>query len=499
MNKRILFFHSHIWRGFFRDLMTHLVHEQGCRAAVVSHHPDKHHWRHLVKDGAAHFTLPDLRRVRPFESEPNGREEAQALVDRCERAAGKSASRILLSSERDMGKAFSQGFFLWPDNPLLRWCRADQDRPRLALLRAFDFVRQAFDEFRPDLVLTRSISENFSLAAWFLCQERGIPVHSCRFSKLASKKAFWTDDYNMYNTLADERFLELDRSGAEPGPAFVQAVRQFRDKPATVDYIAQNWKRASGQGAGEQVRSLLQVFREELRWYRKGRQGPKPHSAASKLAEACRVGVNARRNARLFRTFSPEELASFRYAYMPLHKEPELMLNFESLLCHDQRHLVKFLAGLLPTGLKLLVKEHRLNWGRRSRAYLKFLADLPGVVLVHPFADQFAYLRHADVVITDNGSTGWEGLLLKKPVITLEKTLYDAPGLTRQAMDPRLAETAMLDALAEPFPFDPDGYDRKLALRLEAEDQTTLPIEAMHQDMGLSVEAIKHLLQRSRA
>lgn len=496
MNKRILFFHSHIWRHYFRDLLTHLTREHGCAATVASPFPDSHHWRHLMADGGRHHVLPDLRRPQPFEAEPEGLAKLQNLVHRCEQAAGKSASRVLLAAERDMGRAFSRDFFIWFNTPLWRWCRKNPDRPRLALLRTFDFVRRIFDDTHPDMILTRSLSDRFALAAWFLAQERGIPLLTCRFSKLASKKAFWSDQYSMYNGEADIRFQELERSGTAAEPLFVESIKRFRDAPRIVDYIDQNWKNDQHVSIGQHIRQLGQVFREELAYYRKGCKGAKPQSAVAKLVERCHISINSRLHARRFRAYAHHELASFRYVYVALHKEPELMLNFESPLWHDQRHLVKFIASMLPTGIRLLVKEHRFNWGRRHSRYLDFLAGLPGVELVHPFDDQFKYLKHASLVITDNGSTGWEGLLLQKPVITLEETLYDAPGLTRTVFDPRRLDTAMLRALSEPLPFDSTEYDRRLALRLQAEDETTMFIEDMHRDMSLSVQAIERLIQK---
>lgn len=499
MNRRILIFHSHIWRNYFRDLATHLTREEGCALAVVSHAPEKHHWRHLLADGHRHFTLPDLRKPQPFESTPDGRKRLEGRISTCEKLAGKSATRTLLSAERDMGRGFSRDFFIWPDSPLGRWCRSDAENPRLALLRLFDFLASIFDAFQPDVVITRSISEFSSLAAWFLAQERGIPVLSCRFSKLASKKSFWTDDFHMYNTEADERFRQLETNGVQPDPLYVSRIDAFREQPQTVDYIQQNWKLLQDRTFGSQLRQLAQVFRENLRYYRTGRIGQRQSSVLDLTGFLLCRGLRSRLHAHFFQTLAETELAPARYVYIALHKEPELMLNFESPLWHDQRNLVKYVASMLPAGFRLLVKEHRFNWGRRTAQYLRFLSGLPSVTLIHPFDDQFKYLKHASLVITDNGSTGWEGLLLRKPIITLEKTLYDAPGLTRQVFDPRTLDRAMLEALSEPTPVAPEEYSHKLALRLQAEEETTMLIDEMHRDMNLSVQAIERLLQRNPA
>ena len=57
----------------------------------------------------------------------------------------------------------------------------------------------------------------------------------------------------------------------------------------------------------------------------------------------------------------------------------------------------------------------------------------------------------------------------------------------------------MLEALSEPTPVAPEEYSHKLALRLQAEEETTMLIDEMHRDMNLSVQAIERLLQRNPA
>jgi UDP-N-acetylglucosamine 2-epimerase len=146
---------------------------------------------------------------------------------------------------------------------------------------------------------------------------------------------------------------------------------------------------------------------------------------------------------------------------------------------------------MLPIGFKLLVREHRKNFGRRHTKYYKFLSRLPGVILIDPMGSQFKYIQNADLIITDNSSTGWEGILLRKPVITLEKTFYDVPGLSVQATKPSELDKYILKVLNDVNAYKSNEYDCRLRLFIDAEDETTLSVECNAED---HVQMINRLL-----
>ncbi len=495
MNKNILFLHSHEWKKYTRNLLTSLQTNHECEITIASGQEEKHHYRHLRAAGAVQFFLPDLRKAMAFETSPKGIADMERLVHDCEKAAGKSASRIILSAEREFGRAYSRGFFYWPSNQTMNFALHDSDRPKRMLLRLFAWVNKIFENRPINLVLTHSTSEATSLTAWFLCQLKGIPYYCARYSKIASKQIFWTDDYNMYNTEADALYLKKFAAKVQPTLESLKEVHSFRETPQIVDYINQTWEQFNKNSLLRKIPVLADSLRTELRYYRKGCKGRKPTTFFAKTIETVRIHVSRRRHAKYFRTYTPDELTTMKYLYFPMHKEPELMLNFESPVWHDQKNLIRYISAMLPTGYRLLIREHRFNWGRRHTAYLDYLHKLPGVTLINPLDQQFTYIRNADLVITDNGSTGWEGLLLKRPVITLEKTLYDAPGLTRQVFAPRELDKAILDSLVA-VPIPNDEYDRRLALRIDAEHETSVTQEKFLADPEVAIRWLSHLMEQ---
>lgn len=492
----ILFFHSTIWSQFFSDLLLHYQIEHQAKVTIASPRVSQEIYRENVRNGAKIVDWPDLLVRQPFEESSLAKDEIETLVAACEAATGKSANRVLLAAERDLGQGYSKGFFYWPRTSMRSFCSRDNKRPHLVLLRLFAWTKDLFEKTRPDCILSRDTNGLFAQPAWFLAARFNIPFLTCRFSKALSKRAFWTDDFFMYNTRAADLARGQIEKGTDPSLESQDIIAEFRNRPITVDYIRQNWLRADASGWLKRHWDFAAMAKRQAIYYLHGQRGIRPKPVLSKVLEYYRILVMKQWHARFFSTFKENELATMRYAYLPLHKEPELMINFESPLWHDQRHAVKYVASMLPAGCRLLVKEHRFNWGRRYTKYLKFLTGIPNVTLIHPFDSQFKYIQNASLIVTDNGSSGWEGLILKKPVVTLEQTFYDSSGLAFTAPDPRVLDQVLLEALRQTSPVPEKERDARLCAVIDAERATSMEIETMHADPALSVSMIDHLLAK---
>ena len=206
----------------------------------------------------------------------------------------------------------------------------------------------------------------------------------------------------------------------------------------------------------------------------KWKKGAPPRPLLPNIYEYYRTKLMQLYHKKYFLSFSHDRLKGIKYIYYPLHKEPEMMLSSKAPLWHDQRHTISYISSMLPSGCKLFVREHRYNWGRRYTGYLKYISSLPGVKLISPFDSQFKYIQNADLIITDNGSTGWEGLLQNKPVITLEKTFYGLAGLSIHASRPSELDKYIIMALNGYNSFSSKEYDQRLGLLIDSERETTL-------------------------
>jgi hypothetical protein len=497
-DERILFFHSTMWAAFFSDLLAAYQAQRRAEVVIVCGREDAGLYGQNVRLGAVLAHPPDMTRRLPFEADSTRIGEVLDLVARCELAAGRPASRIILTAERDHGRGFARGLYYWPRNRLNVYCGRDNRRPQLVLARWFEFVNSLFAKHRPNLVLARSNNDSPAMTGWYLAALYGVPYFTCRFSKVLSGRTFWTDDYLMYNTAAKDLTRQYIESSHPASPMAGERIASFRKEPVTVAYIRQNWLADKHRRWYRKHRNFGVLFKNWCLYRLNGSSGPPPRPVWSRVVEFYRTVGMERRHARFFQTWPEARLARTRYLYYPLHKEPELMLNLAAPLWYDQRLAVRYLSSNLPTGYRLLVREHRFNWGRRYKSYLDYLAGLPGVVLIHPFDPQFKYIKHAATVVTDNGSTGWEALLLRRPVINLETTFYEACGLARMVSDPRNLGRVLLEAVRGEAPRSDQEHDDRLAAAIDAEWATTMDLEAMLHRPELSMERLDQLrAQRS--
>lgn len=113
-----------------------------------------------------------------------------------------------------------------------------------------------------------------------------------------------------------------------------------------------------------------------------------------------------------------------RFAFYPLHFEPEVSLQVFGRPFQNQIEVVRNLAASLPCGMILLVKEHPRSLGFRPYEYYRKLLEIPNVRLVSPSISTHAVIRHSSLVAVVSGSTGLEAAVMGKPVLTFGIPTY---------------------------------------------------------------------------
>jgi predicted secreted protein len=140
------------------------------------------------------------------------------------------------------------------------------------------------------------------------------------------------------------------------------------------------------------------------------------------------------------------------YVLFGLHTQPESAIDVWAPFYSRQEWVVEQLARAVPPTHKLLIKIHKSDAAKYSRAQLRHLLSFPGVALVEPFADVRAMIDRASLIVSIQGTMGLEGGLLGKPVIMLG----DSPATLFPSVS-RIGELSGLPALvraklAEPPP-----------------------------------------------
>jgi hypothetical protein len=441
--------------------------------------------------------VPDFSVAQPWEDDPEAVARIDAMIRQCESVSGISASRIVLAGERDLGRGFSKTTYYWFLNRIARKTLADNSEPLRMVRRMFAFAREVLTATRPDFMIGGEWADPLCFTFYLVARQMEVPCFVNRFSKVLSNRCFWSSEMLMYNDLGRAMLARKRAAAAPVSERAREHFASFRSKPQMVGYMRAIWDkmdRATWWNRHVEIARMIGVnFRNKVRGYR----GPQPKPALRLLWDFYRRQWLEWRNGRFFRALDDETLERTRYIYLPMHKDPEQALNYQAPFWVDQIATIELASSSLPAGYTLLVREHRTNPARRPSRFYKRLASIPGVVLIDGYDSQFKYLRHADLIFTDNGASAWEGMILQKRVLTLVDSFFDGEGLFCQVREPENVSAIVIELLSEPAVANPDKHERELGWYFDAEWETSAPLH--EEGHARSLEILNELRTKTSA
>lgn len=120
-----------------------------------------------------------------------------------------------------------------------------------------------------------------------------------------------------------------------------------------------------------------------------------------------------------------------KFVYLPFWQLPEIVNLEWSPEYLTTLPVVRNFRRFLKSQYELLIREHPYNLGRRPLDFYRKIDHILGTGRLQCMVTPFDILRKCSAVFTINGTTGWEGILFKKPVFKLERTFYEPLGLAK--------------------------------------------------------------------
>lgn len=287
------------------------------------------------------------------------------------------------------------------------------------------------DKERPDAVILSVIADLSTLFLYHAAKKKGIRVFFLESSRVRNLHTL-TEEYQNFSfvnrtyerLLADHSALPDARKQAE---IFLHA---FRNRPVTHSH--QDTPTARPLSRGKQFgflmpTGLIRSFSFVLRlWFTYMRN---PHRNDPYETKPWHYLLDRiKRKLRVLRGFDDlYETPAFSepYVFFPLQLEPEMATSLFSKFYTDQLWLIKQTAKSLPVDFRLYVKEHPAMYGYRTRRFYEEIAKIPNVKLLSPTLYGSDVVANARLVLTLTGTSGWEAMLLKKPVITFGDVFYN--------------------------------------------------------------------------
>ncbi|HZS63061.1 MAG TPA: hypothetical protein VFA53_00970 [Xanthobacteraceae bacterium] len=426
------------------------------------------------------FIRPRLLEAAAWEADPQQAAEVDRRLFEAERATRVPIGQIVAAAQSTIGRGYVFSARHRLGSSMADEVLTDNTRPFQIVRRFFAFADRMLDSGRPDLIVAMEWATALHATIWLAAAARGIPMVALRRSKIHSGRAYWTTGRLMLNDRATADAARRHQSRAAASEDARNYIEAFRTQPMVSTYVESKWSRAGKKWHQNEVvawaklplkmaRSAAIQAIERSRGYD---VSDRPSIFERSIAPRRRAYLG-RKHRKFMSHFDAATLEKMKYIYFPMHKETDLPLVFQANAWADQRHTVQLLASCVPSDCKLFVREHRANYGQRPTEYYEQLLRLPNVVLIDAFDSQFKYLRHAELIVTENGSSGWEGMLLGRKVLILSPNFYDGAGLGYRVGDPNHISEVVCDALRNPAPLDPATHDQRLAHMIDAETQNS--------------------------
>lgn len=122
--------------------------------------------------------------------------------------------------------------------------------------------------------------------------------------------------------------------------------------------------------------------------------------------------------------FNREKKIDNNFFYYPLHVEPESSLMIDGPLGINQFSLIQKICNQLPINCELFVKEHPNMIGWRKFDFYKKVQKIKNLKIISSKVSSEFLIKKSLGVFVVSGTTGWEALLNKKPVISFGSSFY---------------------------------------------------------------------------
>ena len=151
-----------------------------------------------------------------------------------------------------------------------------------------------------------------------------------------------------------------------------------------------------------------------------------------------------------------------KFILIPLHVQPEAGIDVIGEKFSNQLEFIRQIARTTPVNLKIYVKEHPHDFGRRKLNFYKSLEEIPSVKLINPDFSNKILIQNAELIISVAGTTSLEASILGKKAVTAAKSQFNKI-MIKPSFDPFNQEVnELVNNLIKPNPYKNKLYLKNL-------------------------------------
>ncbi len=306
---------------------------------------------------------------------------------------------------------------------------SDKDALNIAKLNFLLVKNEIFGKNKPDIIILPNIGSIFHNVLYHYAKVNDVKCWSTYSARLSNRL--------MLNNSIDVSFKHIfnDFENFIPKPASLEFAQNYLKnfkkeviRPAHSDFKNDSYFTTYSQIKRQLIKFIKLPRKVVLTYIRNlNKLNPSVYRTLDNI-KAHQVFLNFFSeclNLLSLKMIKYDELNNIgKYAYFPLHVQPEISTNLLAPLFTNQFDIIRKVAISLPFGITLLVKEHPLMIGRRKKKYYEKLQCLPNVKIINHNipTNEIVNNNNCDSVTVISGTAGFEAALLGKKVIQFSET-----------------------------------------------------------------------------
>ena len=300
-----------------------------------------------------------------------------------------------------------------------------------------------FEESKPDLLIAAEAPHDHSkYIVYEICKYLGIPAYKFHNWMQAPLMYLQNLDTEKIVKLDKAREHEIDKQAEEDIKKFIYEVKDRRDQyePFYMKSHRKNEEflsRIFNFFKKDYMTNNLYTIYLDIR-HNTGRLLLRKYNPINPffLSYISRYLKNFFRRKNLNKAASLSEIEidlNKKFVYFPLHFEPERTTNPDGNDFHDQFIALTKLRQIVPSNIKIVVKEHptqlRAHFKRgilgRSPLFYKLIQNIKGVQIINSAYNSTELIQKSQLVCTITGTVALEAAILGRKALTFGSTYYD--------------------------------------------------------------------------
>ena len=287
-------------------------------------------------------------------------------------------------------------------------------------------IDKTIKKFKPEIFVTFLPVNLFDYLAYIICKKKKIRISSLRPTKIKNYVFFSKSFYDPSPELIKRyKLLIKKKINKEPAKKF---LKQFNSKKFF--FYEGVVKPSNNPALNIKLENYVNFFKNFYFNFKNNFFSNDPQSInliKSYFYNGFYNKINAKLSNKLIaknfeKTKKIMNERKFKFAFFPIHTEPEVSLLSYSKPYLNQIEVIRQIALSLPIDYILLLKEHPWSVGKRKLSYYKKILNIPRVYFVpHNFTSRQC-IDISQLIFILSSSVGQEAVFLKKPVITFGKT-----------------------------------------------------------------------------